>query len=72
MDRKLKAEALALVFLLLAFPLTSLGKMADTPMWWIGLLSLIAGGVLPVITRYMDHSKDTTRDVGLEFDDRTS
>lgn len=60
------------MFLLLAFPLTSLGKMADTPMWWIGLLSLIAGGVLPVITRYMDHSKDTTRDVGLEFDDRTS
>jgi hypothetical protein len=28
--------------------------------------------VLPVWTRYMDHSGDTIRDVGVEFDDRTS
>jgi hypothetical protein len=28
--------------------------------------------VLPVLTRYMDHSGDTIRDVGMEFDDRTS
>jgi hypothetical protein len=25
-----------------------------------------------VVTRYMDHSTDTIRDVGLEYDDRTS
>jgi hypothetical protein len=40
--------------------------------WWIGLLSLVAGGVLPVLTRYMDHSTDTIRDVGMEYDDRPS
>jgi hypothetical protein len=72
MDRKLKAEALALLLLIVAFPLTSIGKMGNTQLWWIGLLSLIAGGVLPVATRYMDHSRDTIRDVGPEFDDRTS
>jgi|GEM_PF-1823325 len=72
MDSKLKAEALALVMLLAAFPLTSAGKLTQAPLWWIGLLSLVAGGALPVITRYMDHSKDKVRDVGIEFDDRTS
>ena len=40
--------------------------------WWVGLLCLIAGGLLPVLTRYMDHSADTIRDVGMEYDDRIS
>jgi hypothetical protein len=73
MDKKLKAETLALVLLIVAFPITSWGTTAGSyPVWWIGFISLIAGGLLPVMTRYMDHSGDTIRDVGKEFDDRTS
>ena len=73
MDKKLKAETLALLLLIAAFPITSWGTMRGGQLvWWIGLLSLVAGGVLPVWTRYMDHSSDTIRDVGPEYDDRTS
>jgi hypothetical protein len=73
MDKKLKAETLALVLLLAAFPITSWGTAAGNYLvWWIGFLCLVAGGVLPVWTRYMDHSGDRIRDVGMEFDDRTS
>ena len=73
MDKKLKAETLALLLLFGAFPIISWGTTADSrPVWWIGLASLLAGGLLPVITRYMDHSGDAVRDVGMEFDDRTS
>jgi hypothetical protein len=73
MDKKLKAETLALMLLLAAFPITSWGTtMGSYLVWWIGFISLVAGGVLPVWTRYMDHSGDTIRDVGMEFDDRTS
>lgn len=73
MDKKLKAETLALVLLLAAFPITSWGTTSGSYLvWWIGFLSLVAGGVLPVWTRYMDHSGDRIRDVGMEFDDRTS
>lgn len=73
MDKKLKAETLALVLLLAAFPVTSWGTTAANDLvWWIGLISLVAGGLVPVVTRYMDHSSDTIRDVGMEYDDRTS
>ena len=73
MDKKLKAETLALLLLFAAFPIISLGTTGGSGLvWWIGLLSLVLGGVLPVLTRYMDHSGDTIRDVGIEFDDRTS
>ena len=73
MDKKLKAEILALLLLFAAFPIVSLGATAGSGLvWWVGLISLILGGVLPVWTRYMDHSGDTIRDVGVEFDDRTS
>jgi hypothetical protein len=73
MDKKLKAETLALVLLLAAFPITSWGATAGDPLvWWIGFISLVVGGLLPVWTRYMDHSGDKIRDVGMEFDDRTS
>jgi hypothetical protein len=73
MDKKLQMETWALVLLLVAFPITSWGATAGNALvWWIGLISLIVGGLLPIWTRYMDHSKDTIRDVGLEFDDRTS
>jgi hypothetical protein len=73
MDKKLKAECLAMLLLFAAFPITSWGTTGGNPLvWWIGLLSVVAGGMLPVMTRYMDHSTDTIRDVGPEYDDRTS
>jgi hypothetical protein len=72
-DKKLKAETLALLLLLAAFPITSWGTTAGNNLvWWIGFISLVAGGCLPIITRYMDHSRDAIRDVGMEYDDRTS
>jgi hypothetical protein len=73
MDKKLKAESLSLLLLFAAFPIISFGTTAGSRfVWWLGLATLVAGGVLPVITRYMDHSSDTVRDVGIEYDDRTS
>ena len=73
MDKKLKAESLSLVLLFAAFPITSFGTTCGNRLvWWIGLLCLVAGGLLPVLTRYMDHSTDTIRDTGVEYDDRTS
>jgi hypothetical protein len=73
MDKKLKAEILALVLLLAAFPITSWGTTRGNYLvWWIGFISLVVGGLVPVMTRYMDHSGDRIRDVGMEFDDRTS
>jgi hypothetical protein len=72
-DKKLKAECLALVLLFVAFPIISLGTTGGSSLvWWAGLMSLVLGGVLPVLTRYMDHSGDTIRDAGIEYDDRTS
>ena len=73
MDKKLKAETLALLLLFAAFPITSWGATHGSQLIWVlGLASLIIGGLLPVITRYMDHSADKVRDVGMEYDDRTS
>ena len=73
MDKKLRSECLALLLLFAAFPIISFGTTGGRNLvWWVGLVSLVLGGVLPVLTRYMDHSGDTIRDVGMEFDDRTS
>jgi hypothetical protein len=72
-DKKHKVDCLAMLLLLAAFPITSFGTTGDNRlMWWVGLLSLLAGGVLPVMTRFMDHSTDTIRDTGMEYDDRPS
>jgi hypothetical protein len=73
MDKKLRAETFALLLLFAAFPTISFGTTtASNLVWWIGLVILVLGGVLPVWTRFMDHSRDAVRDVGMEFDDRTS
>lgn len=73
MDKKLQAEIWSLLLLFAAFPIISWGTMSGSRMvWWVGLISLVAGGVLPVLTRYMDHSTDTIRDTGMEYDDRPS
>ena len=70
---KLVAETLALILMFAAFPLTSKGATAgNTPLLIIGLLCVVAGGALPIITRFMDHSNDKVRDAGVEFDDRAS
>jgi len=73
MDKKLKTETFAFLLFLAAFPIISWGTMAGNRLiWWLGFICLIAGGLLPVWTRYMDHSGDRIRDVGMEFDDRPS
>lgn len=73
MDKKLKWETWALLLLFAAFPIISFGTTGGRVLiWWLGFFSLIAGGLLPVMTRYMDHSTDKIRDAGMEFDERTS
>ncbi|MBO9623852.1 MAG: hypothetical protein J7500_14180 [Sphingomonas sp.] len=73
MDKKLMAECLSLLLLCAAFPIISIGTTGGgATLWWVGLGAIVAGGLLPVWTRYMDHSNDKVRDVGMEFDDRTS
>src|SRR5262245_27114432 len=73
MDRKLVFETAALVLLFAAFPIISFGStQGNDVVWWLGLLCLVVGGVLPVITRYMDHLADTIRGIGFEFDERPS
>jgi hypothetical protein len=70
---KLVTEGIALLLLFAAFPLISWGTMGgNTLVWVVGLLSLVGGGLLPIVTRYMDHSADKPTDMGMEFDERTS
>jgi 4-hydroxybenzoate polyprenyltransferase len=70
---KLTAETIALILLFVAFPLTSFGATGGhTVTLWLGLLCVVLGGALPIVTRFMDHSKDKIRDAGVEFDDRAS
>ena len=70
---KLGIESVALLLMFAAFPLTSLGATGGSaPVWWLGFLSLVAGGLLPIVTRFMDHTQDKPTDMGMEFDERTS
>jgi hypothetical protein len=70
---KLVAETLALLLMFAAFPLTSRGAVTGNMLLLsLGLLCVVVGGALPIITRFMDHSNDKVRDVGVEFDDRAS
>jgi hypothetical protein len=73
MDKKLQAETLAMVLLLAVFPVTSWGATTgNDAVWWLGFSCLVAGGLIPVMTRYMDHPKDRIADAGIEFDERVS
>jgi hypothetical protein len=73
MDRKLQLETLAFVLLIVAFPVISLGTDdGSTAVWVVGLAAVTAGGLLPIVTRFMDHADDEVRDMGLEYDDRPS
>jgi len=72
---KLVVESWALVLLLAAFPLTSIGSSGGAaPVWWLGFASLIVGSLLPVLTRFADRKNvpDEPGDIGMEFDERTS
>jgi hypothetical protein len=72
-DAKLRSECVALLLLFAAFPIISLGSTGGrTLVWWAGAACLVVGGLLPIWTRFMDHSGDKVRDVGMEFDDRPS
>lgn len=73
MNKKLAIETISFVLLIVAFPVTSAGTDNDNEAVWIlGLVALIVGGLLPVWTRFMDHSTDTPTDIGMEYDERTS
>ncbi len=73
MDNKLKIETVSLVLMLIAFPVISIGATDGHPaVWWIGLAAFALGSVLPVLTRYMDHSADQPTDMGMGYDDRAS
>ena len=73
MDRKITLETVAFVLFIVAFPVISVGATHGSKVTWvIGLLCLVAGGLLPIWTRYMDHSADKNTDMGMDLDDRTS
>lgn len=72
---KLVVESWALVFLFASFPLISLGTTYDrASLEVLGLASLLVGALLPVVTRFTARQDipDKPRDVGMEFDERTS
>jgi len=74
MDRTLKVETLAFVLMIVAFPVISIGSHhASKVTWVIGLLCLVFGGLLPILTRYVPHAADDAHtDMGMDLDDRTS
>lgn len=50
---RLAAQGVALALMLLSLPLVSAGATGDIAvLWWLGLLLLVVGGLIPPITRY--------------------
>jgi hypothetical protein len=50
---RLTLLSIALILLLIAFPLVSIGTVQNMEaVWWLGLLALVAGGVIPPVTRF--------------------
>lgn len=50
---KLTALSIALALLLISFPLVSIGTSGDIVwLWWLGLILLTFGGLIPPVTRY--------------------
>ncbi|MCL2543556.1 MAG: hypothetical protein FWE71_14025 [Nocardioidaceae bacterium] len=73
MNKKLTIETISFVLLIIAFPVISNGTHHDrTAVWVVGLVCMVVAGLLPIVTRFMDHSKDEPRDMGLELDERAS
>jgi hypothetical protein len=72
---RLVVESWALLLLFAAFPLISLGTTGGTALvWWLGLISLVIGALLPIMTRFVGRKDvaDKPGDAGMEFDERTS
>lgn len=56
---RLGALGIALVLMLISLPLVSLGAADNlNVVGWLGLLSLIVGGLIPPITRYALPAED--------------
>ena len=50
----LASLSLSMALLLVAFPLISIGTTHGPPIcWWMGLLALVAGGVIPPAQRFV-------------------
>lgn len=50
---RLAVLSLALILLLAVLPLTSFGTTNEQPvLWWLGLIALLIGGLLPPATRF--------------------
>lgn len=49
---RLALLAIALGLFLVGLPLVSIGSMTDAAwLWWLGLLAIAAGGLIPPLTR---------------------
>jgi hypothetical protein len=56
---RLTLLSIALILLLIAFPLVSIGTVQNMEaVWWLGLLALVAGGVIPPVTRFTHEVAD--------------
>ena len=63
MTTSTKLLGLALVLMLLAFPLTSVGTDRDvTWLWWAGVAVLVLGALIPPGLRFVDTDGDTDGD----------
>ena len=73
MNKKLTIETVSFVLLIVAFPVISQGTHHESrAVWVIGLLMTVVAGLLPIVTRFMDHGGDKPRDMGMELDERAS
>ncbi|GKY86859.1 hypothetical protein [Sinisalibacter aestuarii] len=72
---RLVTLALSLAFLLIAFPLISIGTTNGPPLlWWLGLMALAIGGILPPLRRVFPPKEPLPKPtkVGLPEDERVS
>ena len=70
---RLAALSLSMVLLLAAFPLISLGTTeGPAVLWWLGLLALAAGGLIPPMRRFLATAEPEPppSPTGLADDDR--
>lgn len=71
----LAALSLSMALLLGAYPLISLGTMQGSPvLWWLGLLALALGGLIPPARRFIAASQPEPPPgrAGMADDDRVS
>ncbi len=70
---KMWIHGIALVLLIAALPLISIGTMQDSPvLWWTGLVLLVAAGAVTPVTRYVlkdENGKGAGDDDGEDSDD---